>query len=181
MSAGLAAVHQPYEAHLDIFDRSTSEILNLPLIEGLPDEGVIAIDDPEAIARLAEKDSMAASRAIAASYRTVAGEKDWPDLLASDLVKRQDLCLREWAHDKALAPETLSRGFAKAYGTTPARFRSEIRARNACRALAGPRRLAAIAFDLGFADQAHMTRAVKSMAGEPPRAFCNVNSVQDRS
>jgi len=60
---------------------------------------------------------------------------DWPDLLATALRARSDLRLAEWASRMGLAPETVSRGFRLAYGTTPARYRAELRARRAFAAL----------------------------------------------
>jgi AraC-like DNA-binding protein len=54
-------------------------------------------------------------------------------------------------------------------GETLSRFRHRLRVRAALDRLAdGDRDLAGLAADLGFADHAHLTRAVRSEVGEPP-------------
>lgn len=169
LSPGDGIVHQPFEAHFDLFPSAGAEVLNLPLPDGLHLEGRLTIDDPDLIAGLAERDPGAAARQAARGRAAEAEARDWPDLLAADLGTPWPLALGEWARRHGLAPATVSRGFAKAYGTTPARYRAELRGRRAWQRLrmsGAP--LAAIASDLGFADQAHMTRSVRSLTGHPP-------------
>jgi AraC-like DNA-binding protein len=94
---------------------------------------------------------------------------DWPDALAADLVENPQLSLGDWARRMGLVPETLSRGFQKLFGITPAAFRAEARARKAfARITAGIEPFAAIAARSGFADQAHMSRATKTLTGKTP-------------
>jgi AraC-like DNA-binding protein len=63
----------------------------------------------------------------------------------------------------------VSRGFAKVYGTTAASFRAEIRSRFALRQIIRTGvSLVEIAAYVGFADQAHMTRAVRALTGATP-------------
>lgn len=166
---GDALVHPRFEAHLDSFGANGSDVLNLPLVEGLPGEGLVRVDDVDAVARIAETDPFAASRAIAAHYRAAPAEQDWPDRLAGDLRRRPGLEIGRWAAEHGLTPAGVSRGFRQVYGTSPARYRAEARARRAWRDVAaGGRSLADIAFDLGFADQSHMTRALTEITGLPP-------------
>jgi len=76
-------------------------------------------------------------------------------------------CSQADAH--GIVPETLSRGFAKVYGTTAATFRAEIRARRALgQIIRTGISLVEIAAAVGFADQAHMTRAVRALTGATP-------------
>ena len=71
-----------------------------------------------------------------------------------------------------LARETVSRGFAAAYGATPSVLRAELRARFAwLRITRGSDGLCNIAADTGFADQAHMTRWIHRITGAPPAAW----------
>lgn len=69
--------------------------------------------------------------------------------------------------DAGLARATLSRGFAAAYGVTPARYRADVR-------LVGPEPLVQLALALGYADQAHFSRAVRA-TGMTPRQLRQSN------
>jgi AraC-like DNA-binding protein len=181
VGAGDVLVHRPFEAHLDLFAPAGAEVLNLPLPADIEAAGRFVAQDTDAVARLAEDDLAAAARAAVAGWRSAGGESDWPDLLARDLAAGRRLCLAIWAAAHGLAPETLSRGFRKTYGTTPARFGAELRARRAWDRLRGSdRRLVDVALEEGFADQAHMTRAVHALTGAPPSRWRGVKSLQDR-
>lgn len=182
VSAGDVLVHRPFEAHLDHFAPAGAEVLNLPLPEELNGAGRFSARDVDAVARIAERDVAQAARAAVTGWTAAAGEADWPDLLARDLRQRRRLCLAGWAAAHGLAPETLSRGFRNAYGTTPARFRAELRARRAWERVSGSDRLLVdVALEEGFADQAHMTRAVSGLTGAPPTSWRGrVKSVQDQ-
>lgn len=178
--AGDVLVHKPFEAHLDLLGLAGAEVLNLPLVPGLP-EGLISVDDPDSIARLAERSPMAASRAVAACFSGRGGESDWPDLLAESLRRPGSFSIRSWAGRHGLAPETVSRGFRQAYGTTPRRYRAEARTRRAWfEVSAGAQPLAEIAFDLGFADQSHMTRSLTAMTGLSPGKWRSGDQVGSR-
>jgi AraC-like DNA-binding protein len=71
-----------------------------------------------------------------------------------------------------LAPETISRGFGRVFGTTAASFRAEARARRAFEQIVRTNApLVDIAANSGFADQAHMTRAVRALTGAPANSW----------
>jgi AraC-like DNA-binding protein len=90
-------------------------------------------------------------------------------LLASDLLKDPELRLDAWASDHGLAAETLSRGFSKLFGLTPANFRVEARTLRAFdRIISSTTSLCEISALAGFADQSHMTRAIKTLTGVSP-------------
>lgn len=167
--AGMAVVHHAWSAHQDGFGRAGARVLNLPLPASLA-EGAVRLTDPDAVARLAERDLRAAAgllRDIAAPAS--GGPDDWPDLLAAALGRNPALSITGWADHAGLDPASVSRGFARAYGVSPKRFRLELRTRSALRALAGWRgTLAALAADHGFADQAHLARAALAMTGRTP-------------
>jgi AraC-like DNA-binding protein len=77
-----------------------------------------------------------------------------------------------WAELNDLARETVSRGFAAAYGIAPSVLRAELRARSAwLRITRGSDTLCRIAADTDFADQAHMTRWIRRITGAPPTAW----------
>ncbi|OXM69206.1 AraC family transcriptional regulator [Amycolatopsis vastitatis] len=71
-----------------------------------------------------------------------------------------------------VSPYRLSRAFPRELGVSLTRYRNRLRVGRALDRLeAGERRLADLAADLGFADQAHLTRTVREHAGETPAAL----------
>ena len=168
---GDALVHSPFEAHQNDSAASGARILNLPLSAGLTEAGLFGVQDPDFLVRLAERNVAEAAEAFSESARRQGrAESDWPDLLATELRGLAPIRLSEWARHHGLAAETVSRGFARAYGVTPHLYRAEARARMAVAAIQSrSRSLAAIAVDLRFSDQAHMTRAVRSLTGKTPK------------
>ena len=168
LDAGTVIVHRPYDAHLDHVGRGGADLINLPLPAGLVLPVAFRIDDPDAIARLAEIDPRAAAESLRPS-EAVRGASDWPDRLAADLVEAPDQRLGSWADRVGLAAETVSRGFQSAYGVAPARFRAEVRARQAMMMIErGDFGLAAIAAECGYSDQPHLNRAIVALTGRPP-------------
>jgi AraC-like DNA-binding protein len=167
---GDVLLHDAFDAHLDRFCSRGAQILNL-LVEGLasgPGTGHIA--DPDAIVRIAERDVTEAAAQLRAQLHPIQGVHcDWQDKLAADLLHDPGCLLEEWARNNHLAAATVSRGFRKVFGVTPAEFRAEARARRALSTIAAGREpLAIIAVTAGFADQAHMSRAIRALTGAPP-------------
>ena len=80
-----------------------------------------------------------------------------------------------------MAAATLSRGFRTIFATSPAAFRAESRAQSALALMAaGGSSLAEIAAVAGFADQSHMTRAVRALTGQPPGDWLRSNRFKTR-
>jgi len=165
---GDVAVHEMFSAHMNAVTACGAVVLNLP-VEGLYG-GFGRVEDPDAVVRLTERDPAAAAALLCESLTPAAGQMlDWPDALARDLADDPDLRLGDWALARGLAPETLSRGFGRAFGVSPRRFRYEGRARRALRVvIGGAAPLAELALDAGFADQAHMSHAVADLTGAAP-------------
>lgn len=177
-SAGTVVVHGMYDAHQDRFAAKGARVLNLPALPGLtPGAGSVA--DPDAVARLAERDPTAAAELVRESFQEGAAlAADWPDLLAVALRDDRHVPLAEWADAMRLNPASVSRGFARAYGVSPKRFHLEARTRRAALALGQWHGgLAAFAADHGFADQAHLTRSIAALTGHSP-ARLRAKSVQ---
>jgi AraC-like DNA-binding protein len=73
------------------------------------------------------------------------------------------------ARQLAVSPHHLSRLFSAQTGETVTRYRNRLRVRLVLERLReGERSLARLAAELGFADQAHLTRVVRSEVGAPP-------------
>lgn len=175
---GQVVVHAPFEGHQDRLDRAGAIVLNLPL-HACAEPGHFSLADPDAIIRLAERDTTAAVEQLGASI-TESGQPslDWPDRLARALALDDAFEIRDWADALGIAPQSVSRGFRSAYGISPKAYRAEHRAVRAIRALrttAEP--IVAVAAELGFADQAHMSRAVRAVSGLTPMQI-RVQSVQ---
>lgn len=174
---GDVLLHDAFDAHLDRFQNQGAQILNL-VMDGLaPDSGIGHVRDPDAIARAAERDLGEAAACLRDQFReTRHSLEDWPDILARDLLDDPDRRLDAWARAHGLAAETVSRGFSKVFGVTPASFRAEARARRALALITGSDApLVAIAASTGFADQAHMSRATRVLTGAPPTAWRRSN------
>jgi AraC-like DNA-binding protein len=176
VQAGDVLLHGRFDTHLDRFGPRGARILNL-LLSRDPSIPVGRIIDPDAIARLAEKDAIAAANALREQLRPVQSvSADWPDLLARDLFENPQLRLGDWAQRHGLAAETVSRGFKQVFSASPAVFRSEARTRRALGLITnGHSSLAAVAAITGFADQAHMTRGVTALTGRPPGYWLRSN------
>jgi AraC-like DNA-binding protein len=177
--AGQVLIHQAYESHQNAFSICGATVLNLPLADRL-DAAIGKIDDVDAVVRLAERDPPGAAQMLRCAMQPLNTRlQDWPDQLAAALASEADFSLGEWARRMRLAPQSLSRGFRCAYGTTPKRYRVEQRALRAIRALRDWRgSLAALAAETGFADQAHFTRAVGMLTGVAPNRL-RVKYVQE--
>ena len=180
VSAGDVVIHGAYEAHRNHFPAGGALVLNLPLGAHSLDPGAWEVNDVDTIARLAKRDCLIAADELKAQQRrAVSRETDWPDLLALALSQDPGLAIEEWALGMRLAAPSVSRGFQRVYGITPKRFRAEQRALQAIRALpAWKGTLASLAATMGFADQAHFSRAVTAFTGMSPRAW-RVKSVQE--
>jgi AraC-like DNA-binding protein len=77
--------------------------------------------------------------------------------------------LARLAKTLGVSPYHLSRVFHEETGGTLAKHRNRLRVRLALERIeGGERNLAGLAFDLGFADHAHLTRTVRSEVGVPP-------------
>lgn len=175
---GDVLLHSPFDAHLDRFGLMGAQILNLELGDDL---GVGAsfgrLADADALARhVASDPEEAALRLRDVLLPAIPSLKDWPDMLAAELIDNPSLCLGAWAEANGLAAETLSRGFRKVFGIPPAVFRAEVRThRTFADIVSSDAPLALIAVARGFADQAHLTRAMRALTGAPPSAWRRSN------
>lgn len=170
---GAVLVHRPYLAHFNCVAPTGARVLNLPIGENAPLFACGSCTDADTVAKLAERNLIEASLCLIESTRTQPTElRDWPDLLAAALRAGPNLPICEWARGQGLANESVSRRFRAMFGVSPKMFRAEARAYAAWRQIVDTDvTLAAVATDVGFADQAHMTRAITSLTGTTPGAW----------
>lgn len=180
---GDVLLHDAFDDHLDRFEGSGARILSLEIAACPADTSIAHVADADAVVRAAERDTVAAAALLLAEIRRQPPvHYDWPDILADDLLSDPAWRLDEWARRRALAPASVSRGFRKVFGVSPAAFRLGARARHAFRMITGSgQSFAAVAATTGFADQAHMSRAIRVLTGAPPGSWRRSNSFKTAS
>jgi AraC-like DNA-binding protein len=105
---------------------------------------------------------------------------DWEDIVLLRMRVEPSLTVQGLAEELHLSREALSRGFRRCYGASPVTFRTDMRTREAWLRITGTHDpLSAIASDTGFADQSHMTRAVRALTHDTPSSWRNrIDSTQ---
>lgn len=180
---GDVLIHLPFASHMNHVSSSRTTVLNLPLpmhiVEAAPHQRA---HDPDLLARVAERDPREAAALLFEQLRPGRAADDEPvDALAADLASRDARPLHEWSDAAGVRRETVFRWFQCAYGVSPTQYRVEARARRAWHAIvAGTQSLAAIAAENGFADQAHLSRAVRALTGKPPSHWRMQHSFKTR-
>ena len=162
--------HRAYESHANLIGRGGARVLNLAVPGTLSLPSAFRVRDLDSLMGACRRGEFDALQALLAPSDTIpAASADWPDLLARALDADPSLRLDAWARAAQLHPATVSRGFRRVFGVSPARFRVEARVRKALSALRSQKdSLAAVADAAGFADQAHLTRAAKHLTGRTP-------------
>ena len=175
---GDVLVHAAFESHIDRFDARGAEVLVVPLREEWSGPVVGRIADGDAVVRVAEGDPGDPAALLAARMTEHAGAPgDWPDLLARALRADPALSIVAWAAARRLHPGSVSRGFRQVFGITPARFRLVARTHGAVQSLRRSRAsLCEVAHGCGFADQAHMTRAVRALTTLSPACLRHLDT-----
>jgi AraC-like DNA-binding protein len=175
---GDVLLHGHFDCHANWGEgRHRLQILRLPWT--FDDyEGRFRIRDADEIVRIAERDPIEASDALHRRLEVAAfAAHDWTERLACALADEPSLSLRTWAIGAGLAPETVSRGFRRAFGVSPKLFRLEVRTRRAWSLVVRSRRqLTSIAHELEFADLAHMSRSIAALTGRSPSAWRQLRS-----
>lgn len=167
---GDVLLHGRFDCHAnEALSHRGPQILRLPWGDDSL-EGHFCTQDPDELARIAERDPFEAALQLRDSLQTARQhELHWTDALATALCASTELCLNDWAERASLAPSTVSRGFHRRFGVTPRMFRLELRARRAWAALIrSTASLTSIAHDFGFADLPHMSRSIASFTGWAP-------------
>jgi AraC-like DNA-binding protein len=179
VQAGNVVAHHAFEGHSNLIGSKGAAVVNitLPLSIALPP--VFEVADPDALIRAALAGTQDVLDLMTPESVSRPLASDWPDALAAEL-RLGPVSLRAWAAKAGLAAAAVSRGFFAAFGTSPARYRLAAQSRRALRMIDETKEpLAEIALMCGFADQPHMTRAVRRLTGRTPATRRTVKSVQD--
>jgi AraC-like DNA-binding protein len=181
---GDVLIHPALDCHANQMISAGVKLIRLDWSDSSGIGGLYHLDQVDELARAAEKDVREAAflleRCLQGQKVTSPGrQNDWPDLLLGALNEDVSIEIGGWAESNGLARETVSRGFAAAYGAAPSLMRAELRARTAwLRITRGSDCLCKIAADTGFADQAHMTRWIHRITGATPAAWrCATNCI----
>jgi AraC-like DNA-binding protein len=176
-TAGDVLIHPAMDCHANQMISAGVRLIRLDWSDTSGIGGLYHLDEVDELARAAERDVREAASLLEHCLQrqrlTSPGERnDWPDLLLGALNTDASIEIGAWAETHGLARETVSRGFAAAYGAAPSLMRAELRARTAwLRITRGSDYLCKIAADTGFADQAHMTRWIHRITGATPAAW----------
>lgn len=170
-SAGEVLLHAPFSCHRNRISAARTHVLDLPLPldwRRWTPRGKIA--DPDRIVRLCERDPAAAVECLLEQLEPVeVSAESTADLLAAELREADPPAIAAWARERDMSREHLSRLFRETYGMPASTYRAESQARRAWYGIVGSNdSLAMLAADTGFADQAHMTRAVVRLTGRTP-------------
>lgn len=168
---GDALFHDTFDAHLNRVGVLGAQVLNLAVQPQHVFPPAFRIADPDALARAVVDVGLLTDLMIHPDPGP-ARLQDWPDLLAAALARNLRLTIGDWAQEVGLNAATVSRGFKAVYGISPLRYRNELRTKQAVDQIrGGTLPFSTIAQQCGFADQAHMCRAVVSLTGKSPRAW----------
>ncbi len=172
--AGDLVVHPPFHLHADRMSTRGARVLNFVLpFAAIPSFTVstycvVRLRQPERVERTALREAIGElTEAIAdGSPRQPAVPLDWCDRMATVLMSGSRSQVRSLAESEGVSAAHASREFRARFGIGPATFRAEQRLRHVLRRLAeGSDSLADIAFEAGYADQPHMSRAIRAATG----------------
>jgi AraC-like DNA-binding protein len=176
-TAGDVLIHPDLDCHGNHIVSAGVKLIRIDWPDETGVGGLYHLDEVDEIARAAEKDLAETIQRLKYAlqekcWRPPGQRDDWPDMLLNDLANDTATEIGEWAEANGLARETVSRGFAAAYGVPASVLRAELRARSAwLRITRGSDCLCRIATESGFADQAHMTRWIHRITGAPPAVW----------
>lgn len=186
VEAGDVLLHPSFSAHRDRVAATRTFVLDVPLpVDARKWPGLGQLADPDLLIRMAACDVRQAQELLVEQLTTISAPADDPaDCLADALSDDPSTAIGAWAEANDYSREWLSRRFRRVYGIDAAVFRLEARSRAAWRLIVGTDEpLAEVAASAGFADQAHMSRAVARLTGRSPgcsRRDRAVTSVQER-
>jgi AraC-like DNA-binding protein len=174
--AGDLLVQPTLDCHANRMRSEGLTLMRLPWRHEASLGGVWRGLDLDLIRREGERDAWGGSALVSELIAGRAPEPPvqdhWVDELAARLAADPQQPLAAWACSTGRTREAASRAFHGEYGASPSAFRLELRTRDAWLRIVGSAQpLSQIALDLGFADQPHMTRAVRWLTDAAPGAW----------
>lgn len=182
--AGDVLIHPSFTSHLDLVSAQRAMVLNLPLPMVTAPAGThYRVHNPDLLVRIAERDPVEAAAMLLDTLQPGGASAEEPvDAFAAALRGQDAPSISAWSDAANVRRETLFRWFQAAYGVSPTQYRIEARAWHAWHAIVdSPQSLGMIAAETGFADQAHMSRAVRVLTGHPPRHWRMQHSFKTRT
>jgi len=197
--AGSVVLHRAGDTHDDLFGAEPASCLNVsfaPTWAGragawLAGEGPAHYAPPPAVGALARRLAVEFDRHDEASELALEGltlellaffaraeprvvrlPPHWLPSTVERLRQEERVSLAELASEARVHPATLARTFRRFHGCSLGEYRRRWRIERALAALrASDAPLAEIAARCGFADQSHLTRALRAAVGLPPAAY----------
>ena len=152
------------------YTRSDVDLAQRLLVRARADDQVEFVDRAVAIADMLLESP--ASRVAAVRAAAAATRRRVVEVAREAIAHDPTLDLVELARLAAVSPHHLSRTFRAETGETVSRYRNRVRIRLALERLAeGEDRLARLAAELGFADQAHLSRVVRDEVRRTPTSL----------
>lgn len=174
---GDLVVHPAWHLHADAFGSRASRVLGLRLpalaARGLGARcGVWRVRGEPALLRARRPDAAALAATLAAAEPLAPSPPGaTAGALLAALADGETRRVGVAAARAGRSREHASRAFHAALGLPPRAFLAERRLRRALALLAGPDLLADVALAAGYADQAHLTRALRAATGRTPGAL----------
>lgn len=179
---GDVLVYQPFTSHLNFIPKRSS-VLNLPLPHSaLQLQGRYLLADVDQLVVTAERDKREATEMLLEQLLSGRPSFDSPiDRIAVQLASPDAPDVQALARQLGVCRTTVFRWFRSVYGIGPASYRTETRARRAWLAtVTSSTPLASLAVDLGYTDQAHLSRSIRALTGMTPRQW-RATFLQDSS
>lgn len=170
-AAGEVLLHAPFSCHRNRISPTRTRVLDLPLpFDARRWMPKASIADPDRVVGLCERDPAETVECLLEQLVPLDAVAESPsDRLAAELRGTNPPAIGAWALERDMSREHLSRQFRATYGMPASTYRAECQARRAWYAIVGSDdSLAMVAAGAGFADQAHMTRAVARLTGRTP-------------
>lgn len=169
LQQGDVIAHAPFEAHHNYVGSRGAKVLLLPLV-ACSSSPLRSVSDIDLVVRLASRCvSEAAQYVVRESDQKSQPLTDQIDLLAYHIRRDPSLRLDHWCETNGAAPAVVSRNFRKRFQCSAQQYRLASKVRLAIDAITrSDRSLISIAHECGFADQAHMSRAVHAHTGLTP-------------
>lgn len=173
LEPGNVLLHRAWESHANLAGNTGAEVLIVALEDAQVPLSLGRVADPDTLVNLSQTHPDEVARHLLHALQPVSPRiGDWPDLLAQALRENPNQSISAWAQHRGLHVGSVSRGFRQVFQVSPLFYRLVQRTRRAMAALRETdSSICVIAQDTGFADQAHMSRAIRRIARTTPTAL----------